>query len=72
MAKDKDGSLFSQVSNLNTEEIDIIFKKVLKKYDNFNIVLSGLSISYEENNNFRNAVIQAVEAAYKKSINLGK
>jgi pyrroline-5-carboxylate reductase len=25
-----------------------------------------------ENNNFRNAVIQAVEAAYKKSINLGK
>lgn len=44
--------VFPFESDLNTQEIDIIFQKVLKKYDNFNIVLSGLSISYEENNNF--------------------
>ena len=44
--------VFPFESNLNTEAIDKIFQKVLPKYNEFNIYLNGLSISYEENNNF--------------------
>lgn len=44
--------VFPFESDLNTEEIDDIFQKVLQKYDEFNICLGGLSISYEKENNF--------------------
>ena len=44
--------VFPFESDLSVEEIDNIFNNVLPKYNDFNICLSGLSISYEEKNNF--------------------
>lgn len=44
--------VFPFESDLTTEEIDNVFQKVLPKYNDFNTRLNGLSISYEEKNNF--------------------
>lgn len=44
--------VFPFESDLSTVEIANIFQKVLSKYNNFNIRLNGLTISYEDNNNF--------------------
>ena len=44
--------VFPFESELSTETIDSLIKGVFTKYEEFNITLRGLDISYEENNNF--------------------
>ena len=44
--------VFPFESNLSSKEINKIFMSVLSNIESFNIKLSGLEISYEENNNF--------------------
>ena len=44
--------VFPFESDLSTETIDSIFQKELQEVNEFNLQLSGLSISYEGKNNF--------------------
>ena len=44
--------VFPFESDLQTSPIESLINNVFSKYNNFDIQLSGLSISYEEKNNF--------------------
>ena len=44
--------VFPFESNLSTYELENVINNIFSKYNSFNIILKGLSISYEEKNNF--------------------